>query len=68
MTLNTYQKRGSVMMLALPFRPWIFVPDGSISPEDRQSAEYYSSAVSFDAPADVAENPEPVLWRRRGRR
>lgn len=67
MSLDTYQKRGSAMMLSLPFRPWIFVPDGTIDETDRQAAEFYSTAIAFAEPAP-AVNSEPITWRRRNRR
>lgn len=37
MSLNTYQKRGSVINLGVPGRPWISSPSGSITLSSRLS-------------------------------
>lgn len=44
MSLNTKNKRGSAMLVEMPFRPWIADPAGSSSPEQRMSFLHYVAA------------------------
>ena len=52
MSLDTKQKRGSVINISLPFRSWLAEPDGSFNTSDFLSLMYYSSAI---APLIVAQ-------------
>lgn len=47
MALDSVQKRGSVIGLSLPFRPWLVEPSGALNlATERQSVLYLSSAIS----------------------
>jgi hypothetical protein len=56
--LDSKQKRGSVVGLSLPGRPWLAEPDGTLSSTDRVALMTYASAVAPAAPGGVVV---PVL-------
>lgn len=57
MSLDSKQKRGSVIGLALPFRPWLVEPTGALNLAiERQSVIYLASAISAgDAVVEAAD-------------
>ena len=45
MSLSTKQRRGSAMLIGLPYRPWISEPDGNVDFGSRLSMLRYCSAI-----------------------
>lgn len=46
MALDSENKRGSAMLLTLPYRPWLAEPDGTLDSADRVSLLKLCSAVT----------------------
>jgi len=69
---DTANKRASAMLVGLPFRPNIFVPDGTIDDSDRAVVAYLYSG--FDYAGDDGGGPPAAVYewlitaRRRGSR
>jgi hypothetical protein len=51
MSLDSKQKRGSAMLVSMPFRSWLAEPDGVLASTDRLSLLKLCSAVTPAAPA-----------------
>jgi hypothetical protein len=56
MALDTAHKRGSVIGLSSPWRPWLAVPDGAFASTDRIALLYYAGAIE---PGEFVEPPPP---------
>lgn len=52
--LDSKQKRGSVINMGQPGRPWLAEPDGTLASTDRMSILTYASAVAPAAPGGNA--------------
>ena len=55
MALDTRSKRLSVIMLGLPFRPHLPIPDGTLDQGDRQHLLSWGSAQLFLPPPAPSE-------------
>jgi hypothetical protein len=53
MSLDTDLKRGSAILLTIPFRPWIAVPSASVGDQERASIIKLCTDVYDAAPADT---------------
>jgi hypothetical protein len=51
MALDSKNKRGSAMLLTIPFRQWLAEPDGTLAVEDRMSllklAATFAAVVTY---------------------
>lgn len=54
MALDSSQKRGSAIHIAMPSKQWLVEPDGTISGTDKQSLARFCSAVAFAANVGTA--------------
>jgi len=62
--LDTKQKRGSVVSMGQPGRPWLAEPDGTLASTDRMSLMTYAAAVAPAAPGGVTVPPKVYYYEQ----